>query len=131
MPATIGGAVRDAVVGWGGVGLRVWADSAPVNCQYPYVTFNDAVTVAPDLIGDTAIMAWRRTVQVDLWQNSTQEDPALFTGLVAALDTSIADPSRGVVYRCRVSDTQRIPEPSADTTHHAITLTVKHAPSVL
>lgn len=126
---TIGKAIRDAVVAWGGVGQRVYRDQAPEDATHPLVAFNEEVNNAAAMRGDGARpMAYRRMAQVDLFQIRGDEDDELRKDLEAILDGVTLTGSDHKVLGCTVSDTQRLVETTDGIVHHAMTLIISYLP---
>jgi hypothetical protein len=123
---TIGGGLRQLIVDSGLLGSRVFRDWAPKGVTYPMVVFTDTMSDAPVLYGDDIVMAKQRTAQVSLWQRLTKEDDGLPGKVERALDGQRLMTGNGAVYRVRVRDTQRIPQPDPDLVHHALTVAIWH-----
>lgn len=129
MPNTVGGGLRDLIINDGVVSGRVWADRAPEKPTFPYVTIIDAISTAPALEGDSAILALQRLAQVDLWQRGGAEDDQAVRSVFDSLNGAKVTLTSGGRFRIRVQDTQRIFEPDTNIVHHAFTLGIKHDPS--
>lgn len=128
---SIGGSIKAAVVAWGGVSGRVFrSDKVPENPTFPYVTFMDAVSMAPALEGDCATMARARLVTVDVWQKSKDEDPLLPERLVNALDGAGLSDASQHVYGCKVIDCVRLDDPDDSISHHALSMRPVHAATI-
>lgn len=89
----------------------------PDDAVFPYASILDPVGDAPALEGDARTLAFRRLLQVDLWQTIEGEDVTLLEDLIDVLDGApLADG-----FRLRVSDANVIPEEN-EIVHHAITV---------
>ena len=111
---------------------RVWADDAPSNPTFPYVTIADAISTAPAISGDGgAFTVFEREVQVDLWQRAADEDDELPGWLREVLHRAVLTDVPGVRIRLRVRDIQRFYERDTRIVHHALTLVVRHDPTGL
>jgi hypothetical protein len=120
---TIGGAVRAVIVGTGVVGAKVWRDRAPEGTAYPYVTFVEPVSWDAAVQGDARVEVRRTALQVDVWQAAPDEDPTIPRTIAVALDGAdlTADDH---VFRCRVVDLRRLPEPADGVVHHVLDVVV-------
>lgn len=132
MADTAAGAVRDALVASGAVGDRVFRYSAPEGVPFPYVTFNDAVSVAQSQRGDGTTEWWVRQVQIDLWELLRDSDPVLARDIVAALNGTRVTVAGAVTMSMSVDSVDAIPEPyDTGIAHRAISATVVHDSSAL
>jgi len=129
MAATVGGAIRDLIVGDGVVNERVWADEAPEKATLPYVTIYDAVATGPQLQGDQRSLMLVRTVQVDLWEDKGKEHQDVARRVVSALDGAKLGLNGATTTRLSLDDTQRFSERDTNIVHRAFTLTVRHDPT--
>lgn len=86
---------------------------------FPYVSILDPVSDAPALSGDARTLAYRRLLQVDLWQDAEEVDDTLVDRVVAELDGARPEGS----YPVRLVDVVLVPEPDR-VVHHAITLSI-------
>lgn len=106
------------------VGDRFYATgNVPADHEYPYVSMiDDVFDGAPALEGDGRAMSWRTFVQLDLWQRTGDESPALLRELRDRVDgLKLSAP----YLRARVQSTVRVPEPAPTLiVHHAITVAV-------
>lgn len=100
---------------------RVSSDDEPRGgMTIPYALVMDHLTEAPALRGDRRAMAWRRVVQVSVFQWMAEEDPTLMDGVLAALDgASIAG-----AWHMRVDSSTRVADPNPKVVHHAVTCSV-------
>ncbi|HMM95401.1 hypothetical protein [Phycicoccus sp.] len=112
---------------------RVWADDAPNNPTFPYVTIADGISVAAALSGDGGdLTMFERETQVDLWQKAAEEDDELPGWLRGTLHRAVLpDGVTGVKIKLRVRDIQRFYERDTRIVHHALTLVVRHDPTGL
>lgn len=124
--STIGGGLRALLVATGLLNERVFRDSAPDSVTYPMAIFTDGMSDSPVLIGDEVTVAKQRQSQVSLWQKQGKEDYALIGQIERALDGARFTALNGAVYRVRVRDTQRVPQPEQNLVHHAITVAIWH-----
>ncbi len=100
---------------------RVSADDEPRGgMEFPYALVMDHLTEGPYLKGDRRAMAWRRTLQVSVFQTQADEDDALLDDILNALDG--ADLTRAM--HLSVSGSTRVPDPDPGTVQHAITCSV-------
>lgn len=84
---TIAGALRQTIIDANIVGNRVYLDFAPVDIErVPYITYNDNAGYAPAQRGDAKTQFYNRSIQLNLWQKSNDEDPALAHRFVQTLD---------------------------------------------
>lgn len=92
----------------------------PDGAVFPYASFLDPVSQVPALSGDARTLAFRRLLQVDLWQTREGESDALLDAVVLAIDG--ADAATG--FRLRVENVVLVPGPEEDEgiIHHAITV---------
>lgn len=97
---------------------RVASDDRPRGgLEFPYALVMDHLTQSPALRGDRRAMAWRRTVQVSVFQTQADEDEALVDDILDALDGARIVGAMHLT----VTGSTRLPDPEADTVHHAIT----------
>lgn len=100
---------------------RVYGDQvARGGLAYPYAGVLDHVTEAAAVKGDGRVLAWRRMVQVDVWQRAGEEDPNLLTAVVDAVDGVRVEGA----YAVAVQSSTRTMDPDPDVVHHAITCSV-------
>jgi hypothetical protein len=100
---------------------RVYADEvARGGMDYPYAGVIDHVTEAVAMKGGGRVMAWRRLVQVDVWQRTGTEDPDLLTAVVDALDGVRVEGA----YAVAVQSSLRTTDPDPGVVHHAVTCSV-------
>lgn len=123
---TIGGGLRQLLVDTGLLNERVFRDWAPKGVTYPMVVFQDTLSDAPVLYGDDVVLAKQRMAQVSLWQRLNKEDDTLPGKVERALDGKRFMTESGAIYRVRVRDTQRVPQPDPDLVHHALTVAIWH-----
>lgn len=97
---------------------RVSADNeARGGMEFPYILVLDHLTENPALRGDRRAMAWRRMIQVDLFETLADEDPDLLDAVLNALDGAAIT---GAMH-LSVNGSTRVPDPDPGTVHHAIT----------
>lgn len=115
--------IKAALVGIPALGGRIALDAKRENEVYPNVTMVPDVSATPALKGDQRTLARNRQGQVDLWQTRVDEDDALLSAVVAAIDGLAMTRSAGLL-RLQVADWQRLVDPDFDVIHHAITFTI-------
>lgn len=97
---------------------RVSGDVVPRGgLDYPNARVLDHLTEGVALRGNRRAMAWRRTVQVDVFQRLDDEDPVLLDEVLAALDGAAIT---GAMHLSVVASL-RSPDPDPGVVHHAIT----------
>lgn len=97
---------------------RVAADDEPRGgMAFPYALVMDHLSEGPALRGDRRAMAWRRTVQVSVFQTQAEEDPDILDAILDALDGATIT---GAMH-LSVTGSTRVPDPEPGTVHHAIT----------
>ena len=97
---------------------RVSADNLPRGgMEFPYALVRDHLTENPALKGDRRAMAWRRTIQVSLFQTQADEDPDLLDSVLDVLDGATIV---GAMHLA-VTGSTRVPDPDPGVVHHAIT----------
>lgn len=101
------------------VGGYVSADRNEVTV-YPQITVLDHISEVAELRGDSRAQAWRRLVQVDLWQKTDDESPVLLDELLDVLDGAQLDDG----LRVAVTSSNRVPDPDLALVHHAVTCRV-------
>lgn len=100
---------------------RVSADNEPRGgMTFPYVLVFDHVSENPALRGDERTMAWRRTLQVDLFQTMAAESATLLDQVLGALDGAKITGA----WRLRVVGSTRTPDPDPAVVHHVVTCSV-------
>jgi hypothetical protein len=123
-------ALADVIEDDGVVNERTWADDAPKSPTYPYVTLHDAITMSPDLKGDTRTLAFVRQVQASLWERLDRENPDVAARLIRAIDGAKVTLDSGHRIRFAVEGAPRLPEVDANIAHRALTISVRHDPAV-
>ena len=126
--ATVGGRIRGLLAG-DRFGERVWANRAPKQATFPYVSFNDGFDSAPAMQGDGAVSMIERFAQVDLWEQAKDEDEAHARWVYDQLNGARLVLGDSKICRVKVVGAQRIYEPETNIVHRAFTLSVKHDPS--
>lgn len=127
MTLTIEEAVASLIKTTDIVGGRVWKnDVVPENPTWPYVTFLGPVSLVASLEGDGKAQAYRRMVQVDLWQKERDEDSTLLTALTRALDGAALPAADQRAWWVRLFDVQRIDDERPNIVHHALTVRINH-----
>ena len=97
---------------------RVSADDEPRGgMEHPYALVMDHLTETAALRGDRRAMAWRRTVQVSVFQWMATEDPNLLDNVLEVLDGATIVGA----FHLRVDGSTRTPDPDPKVVHHAIT----------
>ena len=81
----------------------------------------------PELLGDGVVKARVQELQIDLWQSLQSEDVTTVESLLAALDGAALTGADKAIFKCKVSDIQRLTEPEEDICHHALTVDVVHS----
>lgn len=99
---------------------RVAADRLPERMNFPAAAVIDSITEVAELRGDGRAGAWRRLMQVDLWERTGRESAVLLDQVLNVLDG--ARLTEGL--RLSVSSCNRIPDPDVKIVHHAITASV-------
>lgn len=110
------------------VNKQLYLDFAPPQTIPPYMTYNDYISAVPDLKGDGKAIAFGRTMQINLWQKPSTEDPTLLSALVSHLDgASLTVAGANQSPRIAVSSFSRLEEPyEAELVHHQITIEIAH-----
>lgn len=125
--STIGRALRTVITGTNIVGERVFRDLGPEDEPLPIVTFNEQISQNVPLRGDGARpLAYRRLVQVSLFQKADDEDDSLISTLISALDAATLSDTTEHVLGCTLVDCQRLYEEQDEIVQHAITLQVTY-----
>ncbi len=95
-------------------------DEARGGMTIPYALVMDHLTENPVLRGDRRAMAWRRVVQVSVFQWMATEDPTLIESVQNVLDgATIAG-----TWHLRVDSSTRAADPNPKVVHHAVTCSV-------
>ena len=103
------------------VGGRVAADEEPRGgLDFPFIRIVDHMTEAPAIRGDRRAMAWRRQIQVSLFQRLEEEDPELLDEVLGVLDGA----TMTTAMHLSVQSSTRVPDPEPSVVHHAITCSV-------
>lgn len=106
--ASIAGGVKAVIVGWGGVGEKVYRDEAPREVTFPYVVFHDYLGDTAKLTGDQRDLARVRILQADLWfVDENAEDATVVAGLKAALNGATVTGDEGKAFRVKVNQVLR------------------------
>jgi hypothetical protein len=111
---------------------QLYLDQAPTDVTTPYLTYNDAISITPELKGDGHILQMAQQLQINLWQSVDDEDPALLSQLITALDGSLFQID-GLAQTLKVAVTSvvRLDEPYDERlVHHAITIEIAHPANV-
>jgi hypothetical protein len=102
-------------------GDRVGLDTVAEGETFPYVTFAPEIDSQLDLEGDSLVLAYRQTFQVDLWEEAAAESIALRDEVRTALDgLQVTKPA----LRFRVQSWVRVPDPDPGVIHRAFTVGV-------
>ena len=127
--ASVGSAVRTAITSANisGITTSVYRDYAPDDASLPFITFRSDMSRTPELLGDGVVKARDQELQIDLWQSLQSEDVTTVESLLAALDGAALTGADKVIFKCKVSDIQRLTEPEEDICHHALTVDVVHS----
>lgn len=100
---------------------RVSSDDEPRGgMEFPYALVMDHLTESVALRGDRRAMAWRRVVQVSVFQRTPNESHALVDSVLAALDGAAVPGA----WHLRVTLSTRVSDPDPKVVHHAITCDV-------
>ena len=122
---SVGGAIRQILVDANLPGISaIYRDFGPPNAAKPYITYLDELRNTPELSGDGLVRGRLRLVQVDIWQDKTNENFDLVNLAVAALDGVKKIDATNYIYQIRVSDIQRLVSSEDNIIHHAISLEV-------
>lgn len=124
---SIAGAVKAAVVTSNLVAGRIWrSDKVPESPTFPYVTLDDMISDTVALDGDCDVLALVMLLQIDLWQKAKDESFTLPVALRNAVSGAVLVANQKV-YKCKVIDSQRLPDPDVSLVHHALTVRAVHA----
>jgi hypothetical protein len=97
---------------------RVSSDDEPRGGMvFPYALVIDHINEGVAIRGDRRAMAWRRTVQVSVFQRTATEDPALLDSVLNALDGATVPGA----WHLRVDSSTRAADPDPKVVHHAVT----------
>ena len=99
---------------------RVYTDEVPEDTPMPYAALLDDISFVPTLKGDARAMAWRRLIQVDLWETAADESEDLHEDILGALDG--AQVTGGT--HLSVQSSIRAYEPDPKYVHRALTIEV-------
>lgn len=102
------------------LGGRIGLDVKRENETYPNVTMVPDVSVTPALRGDQRTLARLHSGQVDLWQETADEDDDLLANVLAVLDGISLTREAGLL-RLQITGWQRLVDPDYEVIHHAIT----------
>lgn len=102
------------------IGRAVFADEYPEGEQPPYVVVRDRISEAPALTGDSKAMAFRRLIQLDLWEFWDVATDALPDAIVGVLDGL----STQAGTRLRLQGSTRVQDPDLDLVHTTFTFEV-------
>jgi hypothetical protein len=122
---SVGGAIRQILVDANLPDISaIYRDFGPPNAVKPYITYLDELRNTPELSGDGIVRGRLRLVQVDIWQDKTNENFDLGNLVVSALDGVKKIDASNYIYQIRVSDIQRLVSSEDNLIHHAISLEV-------
>lgn len=134
MSKTLAGAIRVYVIDAGltDIDEKVYLDFAPADAVPPYLTYNDHISVAPEVKGDGKVTQFNRNVQYNVWQHIDHEDMFLPTQLVQVLDGALVYvEGTAAALKVSVQSLTRLPgEMDEEIIHHEITLGIAHPPTV-
>ena len=126
--ASVGSSLRTAITGASitSVGANVFRDVAPDTQAMPFITFQTDISRDPELEGDGIVKARRQQCVVHLWQNLPSENVAIIEEVLAALDGADLTGADKTIFKCKVSNINRLVELDANICHHAINVEIFH-----
>lgn len=134
MSKTLGGAIRTLVMeaGLDGIAEKVYLDFAPSDTIPPYLTYNDHISLAPEVKGDGKTMTFNRNIQYNVWQHIDHEDMFLPTALANVLNGALVRvEGEETTLKIGVESLTRLPgELDEEIVHHELTLGIAHPTSV-
>lgn len=115
------------------VGNKTFLDEAPEDTIPPYITYNDNVSMLPELSGDASTQFYSRNMQFNLWQIANEESPTLPGLLLGVLDgMRVKVDSQPFTALLKAVSVTRIEEPlDTGLTHHEITVAIVHTAAMM
>ena len=126
--ASVGSSLRAAITGASitSVGANVFRDMAPDTQALPFITFQTDISRDAELEGDGVVKARKQQCLVHLWQNLPSENVVIIEEVLAALDGANLTGADKTIFKCKVSNINRLVELDANICHHALNVEIYH-----